>query len=346
MTWLYLAQVGDDWFPEFQRTAARSIEIEGKNVPRQLRDYENVRIWGTTDSERKRTHFDQMETGDLVFFHRNGVFFASARVGQRFVSSEVGEWVWDNPGSRLVYIISEYSEMDLSKQELWDVLGYKPTHRLQKSLVRISDNARSELLRRYSSIEGAYQELDSSESVMVEEDPEETGEQDDKAVETREHTEIQWSLIQLGIMHDYDVYVARNDRNAEYKGNRLGEGCIEELSIVGFSEAAIDIIRYIDVIWMDGDYIVKMFEVESTTSIFSGILRMTDFVVRVPNLGVEMFIAAPDDDESQVRKQMNRPTFRHIIEPAQHCSLNYVSFEDIREQYDLVQRAGPLQTIF
>jgi hypothetical protein len=74
MTWLYLAQVGDDWFSEFQRTAARSIEIEGKNVPRQLRDYENVRIWGTTDSERKRTHFDQMETGDLVFFHRNEVF--------------------------------------------------------------------------------------------------------------------------------------------------------------------------------------------------------------------------------------------------------------------------------
>ena len=265
-----------------------------------------------------------MEIGDLVFFHRNGVFFASGRVGQRFISSDVGDWVWDSPESQLVYTVSEYTEMDLPREELWKVLGYKPANRLQRSLVRISDKARSSLLQKYSSIEEAYQDFNVREAEERQEEPEEVDEQNDTD-EIREHTEIQWYLIQLGLMHDHDVYVARNDRNAKYNGERLGKDCVEELSITGFSEAAIDIIKYVDVIWMNGDYIVKMFEVESTTSIFSGILRMTDFIVQVPNLGVEMFIIAPDSDENQVRKQMNRPTFRRIIEPAQYCSLNYVS---------------------
>lgn len=286
-----------------------------------------------------------MEIGDLVFFHRNGVFFASGRVSQRFISSDVGDWVWDSPESQLVYTVSEYTEMDLPREELWKVLGYKPANRLQRSLVRISDKARSSLLQKYSSIEEAYQDFNVREAEERQEEPEEVDEQNDTD-EIREHTEIQWYLIQLGLMHDHDVYVARNDRNAKYNGERLGKDCVEELSITGFSEAAIDIIKYVDVIWMNGDYIVKMFEVESTTSIFSGILRMTDFIVQVPNLGVEMFIIAPDSDENQVRKQMNRPTFRRIIEPAQYCSLNYVSFENVRERYNLVQRAGPLKTVF
>lgn len=345
MTWLYLAQVGDDWLSEFQRTVAQPIEIEGNDIPEELRDYEDVRVWGTTDGKRKRTQFNQMEIGDLVFFHKDGIFFASARVGQRFISSEVGDWVWDSPKSQLVYTVSEYSEMNLPREELWKVLGYKPTNRLQRSLVRISANARSSLLEKYNSVEEAYQDFSTKEPIEHREKPKELNEQDD-ATEAREHTEVQWYLIQLGLMHDHDVYVARNDRNTKYDGERLGEDCVEELSITGFSKAAIDIIKYVDVIWMNGDYIVKMFEVESTTSIFSGILRMTDFIVQVPNLGVEMFIVAPDSDENQVRKQMNRPTFRRIIEPAQYCSLNYISFENVRDRYDLVQKAGPLKTVF
>lgn len=44
MTWLYLAQVSDDWLSEFQRTVAQPIEIEGSSIPQQLRDYESIRI--------------------------------------------------------------------------------------------------------------------------------------------------------------------------------------------------------------------------------------------------------------------------------------------------------------
>lgn len=89
-----------------------------------------------------------------------------------------------------------------------------------------------------------------------------------------------------------------------------------------------------------------MFEVESTTSIYSGILRMTDFMVKVPNIAVDMHIVAPEDDEDKVREEINRPTFQHVLGPAEHCSLRYLSFEEVRETHETVQRAGPLQQVF
>jgi hypothetical protein len=119
--------------------------------------------------------------------------------------------------------------------------------------------------------------------------------------------------VQLGQQHGYDVHVAINDKNRTYQGERLGEGCLEELVLPGFSDAVTNIIRYVDVIWLEGDATVAMFEVESTTSIYSGILRMTDFVTRVPNFAVDMYIVAAESDSDAVRKGMTRPTFETVM---------------------------------
>jgi hypothetical protein len=97
---------------------------------------------------------------------------------------------------------------------------------------------------------------------------------------------------------------------------------------------------------INDDYIEKMFEVESTTSIYSGILRMTDFVVKVPNLAVDMHIVAPAEDEDQVRRQMDRPTFQQVTDRAEHCSLQSLPFDEVREKHNLVNRVGPLRAVF
>jgi hypothetical protein len=43
-------------------------------------------------------------------------------------------------------------------------------------------------------------------------------------------------------------------------------------------------IELIDVLWLDGNAIVAALEIESTTSIYSGLLRMSDLVARQPNI--------------------------------------------------------------
>ena len=101
--------------------------------------------------------------------------------------------------------------------------------------------------------------------------------EDKQEPEARDHVKIQWILIQLGLKHGYDVYVAKDDKNQQYKRQRLGENCVEEVVLNGFSDSTLGIIEYIDVIWLNGDFIAKMFEVESITSIYAGILRMTGF---------------------------------------------------------------------
>ena len=89
-----------------------------------------------------------------------------------------------------------------------------------------------------------------------------------------------------------------------------------------------------------------MFEVESTTSICGGILRMTDFIINVPNLAVDMYIAAPNSNEQKVRSEMDRPTFRTVVNSTDHSSLQYISFDKIREKHTLVQQEGPLRQVF
>jgi len=212
---------------------------------------------------------------------------------------------------------------------------------------RPAESAISNLLQSFNSIEEAFQELQSETlgedtGIKSEKSPPKT----ERVEDIRTHTEIQALIIELGHQHGYDVYVAKNDQSLTYQGRELGEECVDTLNLTGFSDSVLDIIEYVDVIWLENDYIVQMFEVESTIKIYSGILRMTDFVVKVPNLAVKMNIVASEGDEQKVRREMNRPTFKQIMKKSAHISLNYISFKEVREKKAAVDDAGPLQTIF
>ena len=57
------------------------------------------------------------------------------------------------------------------------------------------------------------------------------------------------------------------------------------------------------------------FEVESTTSIYSGLLRMPDLVSMQPNLKIPLYLVAPDDRREKVFNEVNRPTFTRLKPP-------------------------------
>lgn len=67
-----------------------------------------------------------------------------------------------------------------------------------------------------------------------------------------------------------------------------------------FDEATNRTIELIDVLWLDGNTIVAAFEVEHTTSIYSGLLRMADLVAMQPNLNHRLFTVAPDERREKV----------------------------------------------
>jgi hypothetical protein len=127
---------------------------------------------------------------------------------------------------------------------------------------------------------------------------------------TTRHTEIQYELLTLGVELGLDVWVARNDRSRKWNGATLGSlpGMIGELP-TQFNEATNRTIELIDVLWLSGNSINAAFEVECTTSIYSGLLRMSDLLALQPNLDINLFLVAPDERRDKVEQELLRPSF-------------------------------------
>jgi hypothetical protein len=157
---------------------------------------------------------------------------------------------------------------------------------------------------------------------------------------TTRHTEIQYELLQLGAELGLDVWVARNDRNRTWKGVPLGSlpKIVEELP-TQFNEATNRTIELIDVLWLSGNSIVAAFEVECTTSIYSGLLRMSDLLALQPNLDISLFLVAPDERRTKVEQELLRPSFSLREKPlAKVCG--FLPFGRLCEQLEGIRKLG------
>jgi hypothetical protein len=146
------------------------------------------------------------------------------------------------------------------------------------------------------------------------------------------HTEIQALLLQLGSDMGFDVWVARNDRSRSVAGLRFANlPRLKQNLPLQFDDATNRTIELIDVLWLSGNAIVAAFEIESTTSIYSGLLRMADLVAMQPNLNMPLYLVAPDERRAKVFEEVNRPTFSRLSPPlSEMCS--YISFSSLRNR--------------
>jgi hypothetical protein len=167
-------------------------------------------------------------------------------------------------------------------------------------------------------------------------DQEDGSDQEPDTRKPREHTEIQWHLLKLGSDMGFDLWVARNDRGRAWDGNRFGDlpRLKSELPLQ-FDDATNRTIELIDVLWLKGGAIVAAFEVESTTSIYSGLLRMADLLAMQPNLNIPLYLVAPDDRREKVVTEVNRPTFSGLSPPLSE-SCRFIAFGTLKTQIQAV----------
>ena len=156
----------------------------------------------------------------------------------------------------------------------------------------------------------------------------------------RGHSEIQAWLRDLGRALGFRVWVAANDRGRTFDGVPLARGCLERLP--GSLEAATDAasIRLIDVLWLESecDRVVAAFEVEHSTSIYSGIMRMLDLALSVNALPgtTGLFLVAPDSRESEVRAQLARKGFSRVAD----LNVRYLPYGELERHRDAIARFG------
>jgi hypothetical protein len=158
--------------------------------------------------------------------------------------------------------------------------------------------------------------------------------------EPRLHTEIQWLLLKLGNNMGLDVWVAINDRNQGINGHKFADlPHLKKDLPLQFDIATTQIIKLIDVLWLKGNSIRAAFEIECTTSIYSGLLRMADLISMQPNLKIPLYLVAPDERRRKVLTEVNRPTFSRLT-PAMKDICRFISISDLRERISQVESAG------
>ncbi len=92
-------------------------------------------------------------------------------------------------------------------------------------------------------------------------------------------------------------------------------------------------IERIDVLWLKRNRIEAAFEIESTTAIYSGLLRMSDLLALQPNIDIPLFIVAPDERRHLVNREIRRPTFARLETPL-HEVCRYIAFSKFEEALD------------
>jgi type II restriction enzyme len=147
--------------------------------------------------------------------------------------------------------------------------------------------------------------------------------------EENEHLKIQTLLTTIGRSLRYDVHVAINDRGRSYEGQCLASLTVEGLPDLGLAEETAQTIALIDVLWLQPETgrVVCAFEVEKSTSIYSGILRLVDLAKSVGDPAVHFYLVAPNAREKEIQAQLRRPAFVDL----QSLELRYILFKELCE---------------
>ncbi|MBG1263242.1 ParB/RepB/Spo0J family partition protein [Nostoc commune] len=153
-----------------------------------------------------------------------------------------------------------------------------------------------------------------------------------------QHTQVQWILAKLGKKFSGSIWIDITDRSSVWEKEKLGSLSIDSLPPLGIGDDERSTVQYIDVIWLTGsNQITAAFEVEMTTPIYSGLLRMADLVTLCPNLNFPLYIVVPESRINKVKEQLERPTFKKL---KLHEKCSYIVIEELVEKWDIIMKYG------
>lgn len=151
------------------------------------------------------------------------------------------------------------------------------------------------------------------------------------AAESRESIRVQALIARIGARMGHSVWVPRNDRGAVLKEWVEGTPHLLERLPLNYDDATLRTVEQIDVIWLRGRSIIRAFEVEHTTSIYSGILRMADLLALQPNMDIKLHIVAPESKREKVFQEIRRPVFSLLDKGPLAESCTYLSYDSLQE---------------
>src|ERR1700722_4685358 len=273
----------------------------------------NFIVWGAVPGPINESRWEKMTPGDVVLIYNNGRIRFAGEIAAKVRNRELARYFWKekDTGStwELMYFIVNEEKTDVPIEKLNPLFGYQAIYRPQ-GFSMINEDAVQRFAQNYGDILGVLKTLERGEELVhLPMQKAVISASIDERIERvpTEHDEMQWRLIRLGQIAKCDVWVPRNDQPKQYEGHQFRDFVLHE-----FHET-LDVpqsIQNIDVVCKFGPYSIKSaFEIEHSTSIYSGILRLSDPRAEAPNSNYPLFIVASEDRRRKVFDELSRPTF-------------------------------------
>ena len=145
--------------------------------------------------------------------------------------------------------------------------------------------------------------------------------------ESRESIRYQAKVARIGAEMGFHIWVPRSDRTRvlEHIPETMHEKFLDLLPL-NYDGRTLGTIERIDVLWLEGPAIARAFEIEHTTAIYSGLLRMADLLALQRNINIRLHIVAPLDKQERVLREIVRPVFSQL---KLHEQCSYLSYDSI-----------------
>ncbi|MFA7464704.1 MAG: hypothetical protein WCY54_06575 [Syntrophales bacterium] len=282
-----------------------------------------IPVWGSRDSTANRSRFDRMSPGDDILIVEGETIKLLGKIAAKTVNKDLSRELWKNlknteadEGWDLIYFIANPLEIDLPFSAVRNLFGYSEDFRL-RGFSNIADDRLTEFYDQYDDLYSILQRIKAGGPVekkimQVQETPADytpipEDVQHDRAVS--DHLSMQWKLIQLGLKTGSKVWIPKNDQQritSEFEYSEF------EQEFTSGIDVPAKYVENIDVVWKEEFRIDAAFEIENTTAIYSGLLRLSDLKIIAPNSNYPLFIVAPQERRSRVIDQVKRPTFNKL----------------------------------
>jgi len=272
-----------------------------------------------------------MNPGDEVLIVEGDNVRLLGRVAAKTVNHKLSQELWKNfhgettAGWDLIYFIANPREIGIPFTKVCALLGYKVNYP-KRGFTAVSVEKLEAFYSTYDDLysilvaekEGAaVQKLPDTLAQYIQkerlsknvEELESASEVDTSPAEESEHIKMQWTLLRMGRQAGEKVWAPKNDQSritAAYDFRDF------ETTFASGLDTQTKYIENIDVVWKEEFRIDAAFEVENSTSIYSGLLRFADLTMVAPNTRYPLFIVAPAERRNRVREQLTRPSFKHL----------------------------------
>jgi len=307
----------------------------------------SIAVWGSAGGPRNRSSFERMSPGDDLLIVEGDSIKLIGKVAAKVESPALSRELWQplsgggTTSWELIYFIANPRELDVPFAEFCSLFGYAKNFQL-RGFTPVAPARLEDFYARYDDLysilvriqkgepvsqktTGILLPLDAPAPDLVELSKEEL----DAAVTNpavSEHVRMQWKLARLGLKAGERVWIPVGDQT-RLRQTYDFEGFDAEFS------SGLDLphsyIENIDVIWKQEYRIGAAYEIENSTSIYSGLLRFADQNIIAPNTLYPMFIVAPREKKGRLRDQLRRPTFKRLELDKKVRFLSYETIDEI-----------------